>query len=199
MGLIFALQQDVKDSKDKIIQFSSHKRRFSLGTGFIFLFCLLITMHRAAKPLLVMMWEEGGFLDYFLVILFYAFIGSFIIATLYCWFFKEFLSIKQESPFKFKVFSYKSLLGIKWAQKTSTIEDLNQLEIKNWMGSKNVAKISEDKKAKKDKYSTKGHWMLSSTNDHIIERRAQKADIDLVKSLILHHFGIKNLSSDAQS
>ena len=170
MGLIFALQPELRKATPTHLALKSQKTRFSMGMGFLFLFCLLITMYMVASPLFKMMWYEGGLFDQSLVIFFYILVVLAIVASIYCWFFEEVVLIeKKGSTFELK--AYNKFFGIKWKRRNATLSTLDEFKVENYLASMNVAKIQSNKKGKPDRYATRGHYLLK-VGDVTFEKRA---------------------------
>jgi len=201
MGLVFALQPDLRKSSVDELIIRSSKKRFSLGGSFVFGAALLGTMYLAASPLFKVLWNEGNFFDQFLAAFFYAPIILYPFLTLLCWFFEEVLRFKKNPDGSFDVEAYEKFLSFRWKKRKAAAVSLSQLSIENWKGSRNVAAL--DAQASHNatsyatryatRYATKGHWILklhpTPTTELHLERRAKREEIELLKAQIESFFG----------
>ncbi len=193
MGLLFPLQPDTRKSVLNKLVLKTTKRRFAMGTGFLFGAALIGTMYLAASPLFKVFWSEGNFFDKSLASFFYFSIFLYPLFALICWFFEESVVILKESHGGFSVNAFDKLFFLKWNTRGGKITSLDEIHIRNWMGAKNVAALSAEEKGQKDRYATKGHWILygstASTSEPIhIERRAKLDDVEYLRAQILDYF-----------
>jgi hypothetical protein len=98
MGLVFALQPDLRKSNKQRLVLKSSKQRFSLGGTLLFAGALLATMYFAAAPLFRVLWSDGGFFDKLLVGFIYGSIFGYPLVALFCWFFEEVAVIVPSQP-----------------------------------------------------------------------------------------------------
>ncbi len=189
MGLVFALQPDLRKSKPgHTLVLKTSKRRFSLGAGLFFGAALLGTMYTAAKPLFEVLWNEGGFFDKILTAFIVGSIVIYPLVALLSWSLEETVILEKtnesaERPLKIKKFF--SLLGFKWGQKSTVTNSLSEFKIENWKGALNMAALNE--KSAPNRYATKGHWILRAAGIDL-EKRAKRDDIEILKTQIENFF-----------
>ncbi len=192
MGLVFALEPDLRRSQPEQLVLRSQKKRFTLGGTLLFIGGVLFTMYLAASPLFKMLWNEGTWFDKTLTGFFYVMLSSFIPAAIFCWFFEE-VAIISKNPISnlYSIETCNKFFGFRWAIHKADGIQLNDLEAVNVRQSRNMAAIRAERQGKKDRYSTQGHWLLelkSSAQPLVVEKRAKKPEIDLLKAQIDAYF-----------
>ncbi|MBS1983652.1 MAG: hypothetical protein JST16_05720 [Bdellovibrionales bacterium] len=183
MGLVFPLQPDLRASKPQTLVLSSSKKKFGLGGSFVFGGVLLGTMFLAASPLFKIFWEQGNWFDRMITLAVITPIVCYPILALICWFYQERVSIQKRADGHYDCSADERVFGLRWNKREATRVDLHQLQVENWVGSRNVASSS----GTPDRYATKGHWMLMlnrGTEPIRLERRAKKEEIDFLKAQI---------------
>lgn len=186
MGLVFALQSDLRRSTEEKLTLRSSKRRFSLGGTFIFVGALLGTMYLAAAPLFKVFWNEGALFDKAFAATFYSLIFLYPLAALFCWFYEDGVEIRREGN-AFNISTWQKALGFSWNRQHVRGALLSELSIENWKGARNVASIKAESAQKADRYATRGHWILRLRHGKDVldlERRAKRDDIELLKAQI---------------
>ncbi len=194
MGLVFPLQPVRRRSTPQRLQLQTTSKRFTVGGTLIFIALILFSMYLAAGPLFQSMMEQGAWLDKLIALSFYSTLFVFPLIALLCWFYQERLLIEAEDAGAFR-FQYRRSFGPFTIQKASTeIPSLEQLQVHNWIGSRNMASIAPDPNAPEQKrYATRGHWMLSVPNNGgvlTVERRAKREEIDWLAAVIRHYFEV---------
>lgn len=187
MGLVFAIQPDLRRSSESTLVISSSKRRFGLGTSFLFGAALLGTMYLAASPLFKLLWTEGAFFDQALAALIFLPIPFYPLLALSCWFFKEVVIVKKQKDGPTTLEAYQDLLGYRWGKQNVHDFQVSNLYIDNWKGAINTAAVEANRKGTENRYATKGHWMLrykENSRDFQIERRAKRDEVELLKAQI---------------
>lgn len=163
-----------------------------MGGSFIFAGLFLGVMTLAAYPLFKLMIEEGGWFDYLIVGFFVTVLGLYPILAALCFLFEEHVILEKKSDSSFSLTRFRKILLFKWGYKVLQNFDLKDIQEQNWVGALNAAALKANKKAIKDKYATKGHWMLTlkdaNGDDFVIERRAKKEEIEWLLFLIKKHF-----------
>jgi len=192
MGLVFALQPDLRKSNDVELVLRSNPRRFSIGMAFLFGAALLATMHSAAAPLFEVFWNEGNFFDKALTSFIYFSIYSYPAVALACWFYQERVCIRKRDN-DFLILVTRGLPKITWFKKEFAIKNVEDLRIENWKGAVNMAALERNP----TRYATKGHWMLKAVlqqekQDIVIEKRAKKEDIEDLYLQIKQYFTSAN-------
>lgn len=190
MGLVFPLQTNLRKSKPDALALVSTTKRFTVGSTFLFVGLVLITMHLAAAPLFKIMWEQGQFFDKVLTGFFYGIVVLFPFISLLCWFYQSKVTIQKSQDGNFNILTEKRLGPIKWNKNSYHLSNLDNLEIVNWKGALNMAAIQSQTAPKPDRYSTKGHWILriKNQNQSSLEQRAKKEDIDDLINEIKYFF-----------
>lgn len=195
MGLVFALQPDARRSAPDHLVIRSSKRRFSLGGGFLFGGALLGTMFLAAQPLFKIFWTQGGLFDRIITLGVVVPIGLYPLLALVCWFFEEKIEVSRRADGTLDIKADEGLPGVRWKRRELHGVALSNLAVENWTGAKNVAAISAEARGGTDRYGTRGHWLLkvrtSPTEAVLLERRAKRDDIELLKAQIEVFFGAK--------
>ena len=190
MGLVFALQPDLRKTTPSKLVLKSSKRKFGLGGGFIFGGALLGTMYLAAAPLFKVFWSEGTLFDQSITLAIQVSIFAYPIVALACWFFEEVVCVERDSNAStVSVVAYETLLGLKWKKRFLKNLTLDQFTVDNWKGAVNVAAIEQNEQGQTSRYATRGHWILRAGRERVsLERRAKKDDIDVLLSIIQQHF-----------
>lgn len=186
MGLVFALQSDLRRSTEEKLTLRSSKRRFSLGGTFIFVGALLGTMYLAAAPLFKVFWNEGALFDKAFAAFFYSLIFLYPLAALFCWFYEDGVVIQKKGD-SFEISSWQKALGVSWNRRKVEKASLAELSIENWKGARNVASLKAESEKKTDRYATRGHWILRLRHGQEVldlERRAKREDIEMLKAQI---------------
>jgi len=187
MGLLFAIQPDLRRSTlDTLVLRTSH-RRFSIGAGFLFGGCLLGTMFLAASPLFEVLWNEGGFFDKAITLFFYVPIFLYPLIALALWFFEEVAYVRRRADGLFDVEAYDHLLGLRWNRRFVHKADSTTLSVENWKGAVNMAALDAQARGKPDRYATQGHWILClrpGSERLFLERRAKRDDVETLKAQV---------------
>jgi hypothetical protein len=157
------------------------KSRFSLGFGFLVGGCLLGTMYLAASPLFKLLWSEGQFFDKLVTAFIIGLMILYPFAALFSWFFEEVVEIKklpaqENKETLFHVEKYSKILGFTFFKKTFSDVSFKNIAIQNWKDAINMAALQEKNSGVKDRYATKGHWILK-WNNNALEKRAKREDI----------------------
>lgn len=204
MGLVFAIQPDLRKSKaPELLVLKSSKRKFSLGMGFIFGGALLGTMFLAASPLFRLLWTEGAFFDQAVTAFILSLICLYPLLALACWFFEETVTMEQGPSGSYTITAYEGILGFHWAHRHIQNVGLDQLAIENWKGSLNVAAL--DPQAEQVRYATKGHWILKVKDKRLprgeiaLERRAKQDDVEFLLAQIKGYFAPTRPSSTSKT
>jgi len=187
MGLVFALQSDVRKSNPDTLVLRSSKKKFGLGGAFIFGAALIGTLYLASAPIFRLFWREGAWFDKGLTIFIHAIIYGYPALALICWFYEQVVVVRKEPDGRLDVDAYKVVFGIKWQRYRKSGLKPDDFEIRNWLGSKNVAGVLSHQKQVADRYANKGHWMLLA-GGRVIERRARREDIDLLRAQLDSYF-----------
>ncbi len=191
MGLLFALQPQPRKSSPDCLKLRSHFRKFAMGGAFLFVAVFLGVMTLAAAPLFKLMHEEGGFWDQIIVGFFVTVLVTYPLIAFLCFSFEENVIISRRADGLFDLERFKKIAFFKWAKVSAQGFSLNDLKEENWIGAVNTASLKAEKNEKKDRYATKGHWMLTleqKSQKMTLERRARKEEIDWLKFLIEKHF-----------
>ncbi len=183
MGLLFALQPDLRRSSNETLVVRSSKRRFSLGMGFLFGGLLLATMYQAASPIFRVFWEEGGAFDKALAGLIVGVMILYPLIALGCWFFEEAFVVRRRADGRFDVESWLQVLGLRWRHRRADGLVLADLSVGNWKGAVNMASIEAAESGRADRYATQGHWILSF-GPLDLERRAKRDDVELLRAQV---------------
>lgn len=182
MGLIFAIQADLRKSTPKTLVLKSSKKKFGLGGSMLFGAALLGTMYTAAFPLFDLMWKEGNVFDKAIAIAVCLPIIFYPILALGCFMYQEVILLEKNGN-SFRLEAYEKLGPLKWNKRSEEKFVLEDFKIENWKGALNQAALDAIKKGIQDKYATRGHWMLklrkeSNHQELILERRARKEEIE---------------------
>ncbi len=196
MGLIFALQPDLRRSKPEILVLTSTKKRFGLGGSFIFGGLLLGTMFLAALPLFRIFWTQGGFFDKLLTLGIATPILLYPLFAIGCWFYEERVTLKKNSDGTLTIYAAEKLFGLEWNRRELNQVQLSEIAPLNWKDSLNIAAIEAGAVGKVDRYGTKGHWMLQS-RDVTLERRAKKEEIEILLEQIKRFFAPRPATTDS--
>jgi hypothetical protein len=187
MGLLFAIQPDLRRSTPDKLVLRSTKRRFGLGGGFLFGAALLGTMFLAASPLFKVLWNEGGYFDKFITLFFYVPIFLYPVVAFVCWFFEEVVLLQRRPDGLFDLEAYEKVLGFRWNRRALSALSPASLSVENWKGAVNTASIEAQKRGKTDRYATQGHWILKArppAEGLMVERRAKREEVELLKAQI---------------
>ncbi len=201
MGLVFALQPEKRGSTPSRLALKSTKKRFSLGSSFLFGGALLGTMYLAASPLFKVLWNEGNLFDKFLAAFFYTPIILYPFLTLLCWFFEEVVIIEKLPKGGFSIRAFEKFFWIKWNKRFVECPNLD-LRIENWKGAINMAAISAEQKGRRDQYATRGHWILRlyhSQGSLDLERRAKKEEVEFLLAQIESYFPSPHLGTSTNA
>ena len=191
MGLLFALQPQPRKSTPERLQLCSHFRKFAMGGAFLFVAVFLGVMTLAAAPLFKLMQQEGGFWDQIIVGFFVSVLVTYPLIAFLCFSFEENVIISRRTDGLFDLLHFKKITFLKWGKFKAEGFTLNDLKEENWIGAVNTASIKAQTNEKKDRYATKGHWMLTleqNSKKLTLERRARKEEIEWLKFLIEKHF-----------
>lgn len=194
MGLVFALQPDVRRSTPETLFVRSTKKKFGLGGSFLFGGALLATMFLAAAPLFRLFWTQGGFWDKVITVGVLTPIVLYPFLALLCWFYEEVVVVQKNptQPGTFNLEAYEHVFGWKWNRRSLQGITLQDLLLSNWVGSKNVAALEAEEAGTTDRYGTRGHWKLLVRAPQgellLIERRAKRDEIEFLKAQIQYHF-----------
>jgi hypothetical protein len=191
MGLLFALQPRPELSTPNSLRLRSHFRKFAMGGSFLFFAMFMGVMALAAAPLFKLMRQEGGFFDQIIVWFFCLILVIYPIFAFLCFSFEEHAIFSKRSDGFFDLQTYKTIAFIKWGEKKLERFRLDDLTEENWIGKVNAASLKASQAGKKDRYATKGHWLLtlkSADQKITIERRARLEEIQWLKFLIEKHF-----------
>jgi hypothetical protein len=193
MGLVFPLQPVRRKSTATKLLLKTTSKKFTVGGTLIFIALILFSMYLAAGPLFQTFLEQGSWIDKLLAYFFYAILYVFPIVSFLCWFYQETLVFERNPNGTFTVDYKKSFGPLKFTKTRTEIRNLDQIQVNNWMGSRNMASIQPDPAAPEQKrYATRGHWMLSLPGNAgqvlTVERRAKKEDIDWLVNVIRYYF-----------
>jgi hypothetical protein len=191
MGLLFALQPQPRKSTPDRLNLRSHFRKFAMGGAFLFVAIFLGVMTLAAAPLFKLMQQEGGFWDQIIVGFFVTVLITYPLIAFLCFSFEENVIISRRTDGLFDLERFKKIAFLKWGKASAKGFELNDLKEENWIGAVNAASLKAKAAEKKDRYATKGHWMLTLEKNYqkmTLERRARKEEIDWLKFLIEKHF-----------
>jgi hypothetical protein len=182
MGLIFAIQADLRKTTPKKLVLKSSKKKFGLGGSMLFGAALLATMYTAAFPLFDLMWKEGNYFDKAIAIAVCLPIILYPILALGCFMYQEIIFIEKMDGY-FRLEAFEKLGPLVWNKRNEEKLSLNDFKIENWKGALNQAALDAIKRGIPDKYATRGHWMLKLRKDNndrelILERRARKDEIE---------------------
>jgi hypothetical protein len=184
MGLLFALEPDLKKSNDQKLVLRSSKKKFGLAMGLFLGGTFLATMFYAAKPLFETFLREGTYFDKGLAYFFGTVVVLYPILAFLCVFW-EYIVVIQQKADHFELESKQKLFFVEWQKKKAKNFSLKDLQVKNWKGSVNTASLKSIDTGQKDRYSTRGHWFLElPQNQIILERRARQDDIEWLKAQI---------------
>lgn len=187
MGLLFAIQPDLRRSTPEQLVLRSNKRRFGLGGGFLFGAALLGTMFLAASPLFDVLWNEGGLFDKAITLFFYVPIFLYPVIAAVCWFYEEVAYVRRRPDGHFDVEAFDRLFGFRWNRRFVEKITPEALSVENWKGAVNMASLEATQKGKTDRYATQGHWLLRlrpESSEMLLERRAKRDDIETLESQI---------------
>lgn len=149
------------------------------------------TMFYAALPLFEKFLEEGALFDKFVAYFFYTAVLCYPALAILCFSFEQVTKVRLVDG-EFELETYKRMLFMKWAKRKLRFKNFAELEITNWKGAVNTASIKAEEAGVKDRYATKGHWMLigrpSNESEVVIERRARKDDIEWLLTQMESHF-----------
>ncbi|MBP7845372.1 MAG: hypothetical protein KA116_11210 [Proteobacteria bacterium] len=193
MGLLFAVEPDLKASNDYKLLLKSSKKKFGLGMGMLLGGTFLGTMFYAAKPLFDTFLREGALFDKSLAIFFTVVVALYPIFAAICFLFEKVVVISKKNS-TYDLETKNKVLFLEWGKHLVKDVSLNELDIKNWKGAINTAAIKAQENGQNDRYSTRGHWFMEVTdkknpkNKIVIERRARKDDIDWLKAQIESYF-----------
>lgn len=191
MGLLFALQPQPRKSTADRLKLRSHFRKFAMGGAFLFVAVFLGVMTLAAAPLFRLMHEEGGFWDQIIVGFFVSVLVTYPLIAFLCFSFEENVIISRRTDGLFDLERFKKIAFFKWGKSYAEGFRLDELKEENWIGALNAASLKAKVSQKKDRYATKGHWMLTleqNSKKMTLERRARKEEIEWLKFLIEKHF-----------
>jgi hypothetical protein len=178
MGLVFPLQPDFKNSQtSQTLTIRTTKSRFSMGFGFLVGGALLSTMYLAASPIFSRFWNEGELFDKAITVFILGLMVAYPLAAIVSWFFEDVVVIqKSSSDGTLCISKFSRVLGWKFFKKDIQNIMPENLFVHNWRDSLNVAALTENKSGVKDRYATKGHWILSA-KDTPLEKRAKKDEV----------------------
>lgn len=191
MGLVFALQPDLRRSQPDALVVRSTKKKFGLGGSFVFGGALLGTMFVAAQPLFKLFWTQGGFFDRLITIAVMTPIVMYPLLALLCWFYEERFTLRRRTDGRYDLDAAEGVFGIRWNRRSAQAVALSELSVDNWTGSRNVAALSAAESGKTDRYGTRGHWMLNLHHpgaEFRLERRAKREEVELLKAQIEAYF-----------
>ena len=191
MGLLFALQPQPRKSTPDRLKLRSHFRKFAMGGAFLFVAVFLGVMTLAAAPLFKLMQQEGGFWDQVIVGFFVSVLVTYPLIAFLCFSFEENVIISRREDGLFDLERFKKIAFLRWGRSSAEGFSLSDLKEENWIGALNTASLKSIATQKKDRYATKGHWMLTlekNSQKITLERRARKEEIDWLKFLIEKHF-----------
>jgi hypothetical protein len=186
MGLLFALEPDLRSSTDSKLVLRSSKKKFGLGMGMLLGGTFLGTMFYAAKPLFDTFLAEGAAFDKFLAIFFTGVVCCYPLIAAICFLFEK-LVIIDKSNGAYKLVAKNKVAFLEWGKKFVAPFKLADLEVKNWKGALNTASLKAQEKGVEDRYATRGHWFLE-VSGLVLERRARRDDIDWLKAQIETYF-----------
>lgn len=162
-----------------------------MGGSFLFFAMFMGVMTLAAAPLFKLMHQEGGFFDQIIVGFFCFVLIAYPLFGILCFTFEEHAIFIKRPDGLFDMKAYKTIAFIKWNRKKYERFRLEDLREENWIGKVNAAKIKAESSGAKDRYATKGHWLLilgEGQEKITIERRARKEEIAWLKFFIEKHF-----------
>ena len=180
MGLLFALQVDGRKSRSDTLVLASTKRRFAMGAGLLFGAGALAVMVLAASPLFKVFWEEGQWFDRALTLFFYGSIALYPCVAFFSWFFEERVTLTFTKSSGIDLEKHQRFLGIRWGHQRAHLDSLDSLEMTNHRDSLNEAARRAERLGRTDRYGTKGHWILKTSDGFEIERRAKKEDLEFL-------------------
>ena len=194
MGLLFALQPQPDKSTVKCLRLRSHFRKFAMGGSFLFFALFMGVMTLAAAPLFKLMRQEGGFWDQIIVFFFIGVLILYPLLAFLCFTFEEHVIFTRRADNFYDLKLYKTLALMRWGEKNVRGFLLSDLKTENWIGQINAAALNSSRTQTRNRYATKGHWLLMlkspehpETNVRI-ERRARKEEIEWLRYLIEDHF-----------
>jgi len=163
-----------------------------MGGVLLFGACILGTMYLAASPLFDLFWTEGSGFDKAIAGFFKFSIIAYPLFALSCFFYYDNAIITKVQDGSYKLFAYKTLLGIKFDKRKVDDFNLKNMVIHNWKGKLNTAALSGNKDPVQARYATKGHWILSAPNSSgellTIEKRAKEDEVFWTKTQIEIYF-----------
>jgi hypothetical protein len=198
MGLVFALQPDLRHSAPEKLILRSAKKRFALGGTFLFTATLVGTMVTAAFPIFKLFWAEGEILDRAITLAIATIVVAYPLAALWCWLYDDVVIFTRERSGTYSVESFRKILDFCWDRHTVLNTSLENLRAENYKDSLNQAAIDAKKGGIQNRYATKGHWTLRVLNENkklspCLERRAKKEEIDfLIEQIKTYFIEVKN-------
>jgi len=162
-----------------------------MGGGFFFGGIFLAVLTFAALPTFKMFWNEGNGFDKSICIFFIIALALYPIFASACFFYDEKVSIKKTKNKSYKIFKKRSVLFIPYFKEEIEINDLkNDLFLDNWKGKLNTAALKEMKTGEKERYATKGHWLLKfkKKETSFVEARARKEEVEWLWSTLITWF-----------
>lgn len=204
MGLLFSLQPDLRLSRPRKLFLQSAKRKFFMGGVLFFGACILGTMYLAAAPLFAVLWSEGTFWDKVIAGFFKVSVVLYPLFAVSCFLYFDNAIVEElpHSPDKFRLFAYKTILGIRFDKRSAEEFELKDLRITNWKGALNTAALDAAREERQDRYATRGHWILSAPNAQgelvAIEKRAKRDEVEWLRSQIELYFSDATVSASSQ-